>query len=153
MLDNTIKFSPHGSFKLSQVCRSVALCEATNGDRHPPTPLKGDDVVSPERGDLEGWGNATDTEPAFIAYLGCQKDEVAGYVKTLNTFYRCYWCEVRKPRHLKEFEAEIKIRGMQRYSDPHAFGLDYLIESQQAKHFGADYDEYNQYATGYMPRW
>lgn len=128
-----LKVSPHGSFRVTRLCESVAICEAPQ--------------------DPHNWGNATDTEPAFTAYLGCKRDEVAGYVKTFNTFYRCYWCEVRKPRHLKEFEAEIKIRGMQRRSDPHAFGLDYLVESQEAKDACANYDEYNYYATGYMPRW
>ena len=134
MLDDFSKVSPHGSFKVTQLCESVAICEAVKGDRH-------------------GWGNATETEPAFITYLGCKKDEVAGYIKTLNIFYRCYWCEVRKPKYLKGFEAEIKIRGMQRYSDTNAFGLDYLVESEQAKHFGADFDEYQHYATGVMQRW
>lgn len=133
MLDNTIKFSPHGSFQVTRLCESVALCEAPQ--------------------DPHGWGNATPNSPAFLVYLGCKKGEVANHVKTFNTFYRCYWCEVRKPRHLKEFEAEIKIRGMQRRSNSDAFGLDYLIESESVKHFGADYDEYNYYATGYMPRW
>ncbi|PSF33866.1 hypothetical protein C7H19_19265 [Aphanothece hegewaldii CCALA 016] len=131
--DAVLKISPNGSFKVSQLCESVAICESSK--------------------DPHGWGNATETEPAFMVYLGCQKDEVAGYVKTLNTFYRCYWCEVRKPKYLKKFEAEIKIRGMQRYSDSHSFGLDYLVESEESKHFGCDYDEYNYYTTGYIPRW
>ena len=119
---------------MTQICESLAICEAVKGDRH-------------------GWGNATDTEPAFLAYLGCNKDEVAGYIKTLNTFYRCHWCEIRQPKHLKEFEAEIKIRGMQRESDTNAFGLDYLLESEEAKHFGCDYDEYLHYTTGVTQRW
>jgi hypothetical protein len=106
--DAVLKLSPNGSFKVSQLGESVAICEATNGDRY-------------------GWGNATETEPAFIVYLGCKKDEVAAHVKTLNTFYRCEWCEVRKPKHLISFEAEIKIRGMQRESDTNAFGLDYMV--------------------------
>jgi len=134
MLTKEIKTSPHGSFTVSQLCESVAICEATNGDRH-------------------DWGNATDTEPAFLVYLGCKKDEVKGYVQTFNTFYRCEWCEVRQPKYLKGFEAEIKIRGMQRTSDTNAFGLDYLVESEESKHFGCDYDEYNYYATGYLLRW
>jgi hypothetical protein len=129
-----LKVSPHGSFQVTRLCESVAICEATNGDRH-------------------DWGNATPNSPAFIAYLGCKKGEVANYVKTFNTFYHCHWCEVRKPRHLKKFEAEIKIRGMKRRSNSDAFGLDYLIESESDKHFGCNYDEYNYYATGYMPRW
>lgn len=134
MLNDVLKVSPNGSFKITQLCENVAICEATNGDRH-------------------DWGNATDDEPAFMVYVGCFKDEVKGYVQTFNTFYRCEWCEVRSPRHLKGFEAEIKIRGMQRESDTNAFGLDYLVESEQAKHLGCDDDEYNYYTTGYMPQW
>ena len=128
-----LKVSPHQSFKLTQLCESVVICE------------------SPQ--DPHNWGNATDTEPAFLVYLGCKKDEVAAHIQSFNTFYRIQWCEVRKPRHLKKFEAEIKIRGMQRWADPHAFGLDYLVESEQFKDFGCDFDEYNYYATGTMPRW
>ncbi|MBE9170870.1 hypothetical protein IQ238_26275 [Pleurocapsales cyanobacterium LEGE 06147] len=135
MLNNSVlKVSPHGSFKVTQLCVSVAICEAVNGDRY-------------------GWGNSTETEPAFMVYLGCSQKEVASYIKTFNTFYRCEWCEVRKPKHLQGFEAEIKIRGMQRYSNANAFGLDYLVECEESKHFGADEDEYNYYTTGYMPRW
>jgi hypothetical protein len=132
--DSVLKISPNGSFKVTQLCESVAICEAMKGDRN-------------------GWNNATNTEPAFMVYVGCKKDEVKGYVQTFNTFYRCEWCEVRKPKYLKGFEAEIKVRGMQRYSDTHAFGLDYLVESEEAKHFGCDYDEYNYYTTGYLPQW
>jgi hypothetical protein len=133
MLAKEIKASPHGSFKLYQLCKSVVICEAPK--------------------DPHGWGNGSEDEPAFMTYLGCKKDEVAGYIKTFNTFYRCYWCEVRKPKYLKEFEAEIKIREMQRYADFHAFGLDYLVESQAARHGEIiDFDEYNYYTTGYIPK-
>ena len=132
--DSILKVSPHGSFKVSQLCESVAICEAIKGDRH-------------------NWGNATETEPAFLVYLGCQKDEVSSYIKTFNTFYRCELCEVRASKYLKNFEAEIKIRGMQRYADTHAFGLDYLVESETAKHMGCDSNEYDYYATDYQPRW
>ncbi len=114
MLDDFSHVSPHGSFKVTQICESLAICEAVKGDRH-------------------GWGNATDTEAAFLAYLGCNKDEVAGYIKTLNTFYRCHWCEIRQPKYLKEFEAEIKIRGMQRESDTNAniYQINNLTQQQQ----------------------
>ena len=132
--DSSLKVSPHGSFKVTQLCKSVAICEATKGDRH-------------------DWGNATETEPAFIAYLGCREAEISGYLKTINTFYRCSWSEIGKSKYLKNFEAEIKIRGMQRYADTHAFGLDYLVESEIAKHIGCDFDEYNYYTTGCQPRW
>jgi hypothetical protein len=103
--------------------------------------------------DTYNWGNETEEFPAFLAYLGCKKSEVAGYVKTFNNYFRCDWCEVRKPKYLKEFEAEIKIRGMQRETDSYAFGLDYLVESQQNKYGEPDEDEYNYYVTGSMPRW
>lgn len=113
---------------IQQLCQSVAICEV------------------PE-------DNATDTEPAFITYLGCQKDEVADYIETFKDFYHCHCCEVRQPQHLKEFEIEIEIQGMKRYSSSEGFGLDYLIESEEDKHFGCNYDEYNYYTTGYIPRW
>jgi hypothetical protein len=114
MLNDFLKVSPHDSFKVVRLCESIVICEAVKGDRY-------------------GWGNATDTEPAFIAYLGCKKDEVKGYVKTLNTFYRAQSCEVREPKYLKKFEAEIKIRGMQREADSYAWGLNYLVESELSK--------------------
>ena len=127
-------YSKHQSFQIQKLAESVAICEALAGDRF-------------------NWGNGTETDPAFLVYLGCKQDEVAGYIKTLNTFYRCCWCEIRQPKHLSGFEAEIKIRGMQRESDTYAFGLDYLVESQQAKHFGCNDDLYDYYTTGVMQRW
>ena len=124
MLKQIIKVSPHKSFRVSKIANSVAICEANADDRF-------------------DWGNATETEPAFLVYLGCTKNEVPGYIKTFNIFYRCDYCEARKPKYLKDFEAEIKIRGMQRLTDSHAFGLDSLIRSETAKHptsFNIDLD-------------
>lgn len=124
MLKQIIKESPHKSFRVSRISNSIAICEANADDRF-------------------DWGNATETEPAFLVYLGCKKTEVGGYMKTFNLFYRCDWCETRKPKYLKDFEVEIKIRGMQRESNTHAFGLDYLIRSETAKHptsFNIDLD-------------
>ena len=106
--DSVLKVSPHGSFKVSQLCKSVAICEAKGSDRH-------------------NWGNATDNEPAFIVYLGCKKNEVSEKIRYINNVLDCYWCEVRKPKYLKGFEAEIKIRGMQRWSDEDLNGLDHLV--------------------------
>lgn len=128
------KVSPHGSFEVNQLCESVAICEAVKGDRY-------------------DWGNATETEPAFIVYLGCKKDEVSSQVNTFKTFYRCELCEVREPKYLKDFEVEIKVRGMQRSSDETAFGLDYLVESQQWQDFGSCSDEYDYHTTGTHQRW
>lgn len=108
-----------------QLCESVAIREAVNGNH--------------------------DTEPALIVYLGCQKSEVTNYVEIFKDYYHCHCCEVRQPQHLKEFEVEIKIQGIKCHSE--AFGLDYLIESEEEKHLGCNYDEYNYYATGYLPHW
>ena len=102
--NRVLKRSPHGNFKVTQLCKSVVICEAPS--------------------DPHGWGNATEDEPAFMVYLGCQKHEVKKYVRTFNHLYDCEWCEVRKPKYLKGFEAEIKVRGMQR-SD-----LERLVEDQ-----------------------
>lgn len=109
LIKSPLEVSPHGSFEVNKLCHSVAICEAVKGDRY-------------------NWGNGTDTEPAFVVYLGCKKDEVAGHVKTFKTFYRCELCEVREAKYLKDFEVEIKVRGMQRESNAHAFGLDYLVD-------------------------
>jgi hypothetical protein len=130
---NILNQSRSRSFQLTQLAQNVAICEAIKSDRF-------------------SWKNATETEPAFLVYVGCSRNEVAGYVQTFITFYRC-WCEIRQPKHLKDFEVEIKIRSMQRYSDTHAFGLDYLVESESAKHIDCNDDEYQYYTTGYIPRW
>jgi hypothetical protein len=37
---------------------------------------------------------------------------------------------------------------MQRDSDSHAFGLNYLIDQEQWQDFGCDSDEYDYYTTG-----
>jgi hypothetical protein len=126
--------SQERSFQLTQLAQNIIICEALTSDKF-------------------NWKNATETEPAFLVYVGCAKDEVAAYIKTFNTFYRCYWCEIRQPKYLKDFEVEIKVREMQRYSDSNAFGLDYLVESESAKHIGCNEDEYSYYTTGYMARW
>jgi hypothetical protein len=131
--DSVLKVSPHGSFKVSQLCKNIAICEATKSDRH-------------------NWGNATETEPAFIVYLGCKKDEVAEKIRYLNNALGCYWCEVRQPKYLKGFEAEIKIRGMQRNSDEETNGLDFLLWAENDFNY-LEEDEYNYYATGYTSRW
>ncbi len=127
-----LKTSKHGSFQVTQLCENVAICEAKIY-RH-------------------NWGNATETEPAFIVYLGCRKDEVAEKINYINNALGCYWLEIRKPKYLKGFEAEIKIRGMQRESDNNAYGLDYLIWKENNYEY-LEEDEYNYYLTGHQPRW
>ncbi len=128
-----LKTSKHGSFQVTQLCESVAICEAVKGDRY-------------------NWGNATETEPAFVVYVGCKKEEVAEKINYINNALGCYWCEIRKPKYLKGFEAEIKIRGMQRHSDEETNGLDFLLWSQNDFNH-IEEDEYNYYLTGHQPRW
>lgn len=79
MLKQIIKVSPHKSFRVSKLSSTVAICEANAEDRF-------------------NWGNATEEQPAFLVYLGCKKVEVAGYIKDFNIFYRCDYCEARKPK-------------------------------------------------------
>ena len=133
MVQQVLKTSPHGNFQITQLCQSVAICEA-KVDKHK-------------------WGNGTETEPAFLVYLGCKKNEIAEKINYINNALGCYWCEVRKPKYLKDFEAEIKIRGVQRESDDNAYGLDYLVLKENDFDPVEDFDEINYYATGYMPRW
>ena len=133
MLKHTLKDSPHKSFRVSKIANSVAICEANAEDRY-------------------NWGNGTDTEPAFLVYLGCQKNQVSGYIKTFNIFYRCDYCEARKPKYLKDFEAEIKIRGMQRHSNEETNGLDFLLWAENDFNY-IDSDEYDYYTTGTQQHW
>ncbi len=117
MLNHSLgQVAPQGSKKVTQLSKSIAISEEIKGNR-------------------------TESEPDFFVYLGCGEEEISGYLKTINTFYRCSWSEIRKPKHLLNFEAEIKIRGMQRYSDSQALGLDYLIESESFKQIGCDPEE------------
>lgn len=133
LIKSPIEVSPHGSFEVNKLCHSVAICEAVKGDRH-------------------NWGNGTDTEPAFVVYLGCKKDEVAEKIRYINNALGCYWCEVRQPKYLKGFEAEIKIRGMQRNSDEETNGLDFLLWAENDFNY-IDSDEYDALTTGYQARW
>ena len=70
----------------------------------------------------------------------------------INNALGCYWCEVRKPKYLKGFEAEIKIRGVQRESDDNAYGLDYLVWKENNFEY-LESEEIEYYATRHMPRW
>ena len=126
--DSLVQVAPQGSRKVTQLSKSVAISEEIKE-------------------------NGTESERAFLVYLGCREEEISGYLKTINTFYRCSWSEIRKPKYLREMTAEIKIRGMQRYSDSHGLGLDYLIESESAKQIGCDPDEYDYYTTGARTHW
>ncbi len=91
-------------------------------------------------------------ETRGIVYFGCSASEVDGYLNTFAKLYRCSECFVSDvPEHLPEFEREIAIYDMQASSDETAFGLEYLAESQNLKHWGIDSDRYACYTTGLMP--
>jgi hypothetical protein len=62
-----LNHSPHKSFRVTQLVESVAICEALGRDA---AALR----------DRFGWGNGTDTEPAFLVYPGCREDEISGYL-------------------------------------------------------------------------
>ena len=91
-------------------------------------------------------------ETTGIVYFGCSASEVDGYLNTFAKLYRCSECFVSDvPEHLPEFDIEIAIYDMQIETDGIAFGLDYLAESQNLKHWGIDSDRYSHYTTGAFP--
>ncbi|MDJ0902208.1 MAG: hypothetical protein QNJ55_25740 [Xenococcus sp. MO_188.B8] len=124
MLKQIIKESQNKSFRVSRISNSIAICEANKEDRF-------------------NWGNSTENQPAFLVYLGCSQKDVSGYIQTFNIFYKCEYCETRKPKYLKGFEVEIKIRGMQRKGNAKCYGLDDLLRTEASKHvssFNIDLD-------------
>ncbi len=91
-------------------------------------------------------------EARGIVYFGCSSSEVNSYLNTFAKLYRCSKCFVSDvPEHLPEFDREIAIYDMQASSDETAFGLEYLAESQNLKHWGIDSDRYSHYTTGAFP--
>ena len=91
-------------------------------------------------------------ETTGIVYFGCSASEVDAYLNTFAKLYRCSECFLSDvPEHLPEFDIEIAIYDMQASSDETAFGLEYLAESQNLKHWGIDSDRYACYTTGLMP--
>jgi hypothetical protein len=57
---NILNQSRSRSFEITQLAQNVAICEALISDKF-------------------NWKNATKTEPAFLVYLGCSKDEYNYY--------------------------------------------------------------------------
>ncbi len=91
-------------------------------------------------------------ETTGIVYFGCGESEVEGYLNTFAKLYRCSECFVSDvPEYLPEFDIEIAIYDMQACSDETAFGLEYLAESQNLKHWGIESDRYSHYTTGALP--
>jgi hypothetical protein len=95
-------------------------------------------VICEASRDLHGWGNATAKAPAFLVYLGynspTERDE---WITKLRLIWKIEGEILDRPsQRVKGCWHEIKIRGMQRYSDPNVFDLDYLSESQS---YGLDF--------------
>jgi hypothetical protein len=89
-------------------------------------------LIVESRRDLWNWGNATATEPAFLVYLGCSAAEAPKLAASIARFYRCEVIE-RAPKRISGYERELKIRGMKRWTDTAALGLDSLVRSQELK--------------------
>jgi hypothetical protein len=88
--------------------------------------------------DIHGWNNATANRSAFLVYLGYnipgERDE---WISRLRLIWQIKGEIVDRPsRRVTGYWHEIKIRGMQRYSNPAVFELDYLSESMS---YGLDF--------------
>ncbi len=65
---NILKQSPVKSFRQTQIVESLAISEATGGDR-----LRWQ--ASPDR---LNWGNDTDSQLAFLLALSSREEEISG---------------------------------------------------------------------------
>jgi hypothetical protein len=88
--------------------------------------------------DPHGWGNADVDKPAFLVYLGYnipqERDE---WIARLRLIWGiCGEIVYRPSQRVSGYWHEIKIREMQRHSDPAVFDLDYLSESMS---YGLDF--------------
>ena len=115
MVQQVIKESPHGSFKVTQLCQNIVICE---------------DIHNKQK-----WGNETEDQPAFMVYVGSSREESKKYVQTFNNLYGCKWCEIRTPKYLKDFECEIKVKGMSR------LGLNHLVQEQNLSDYSFDFKD------------
>jgi hypothetical protein len=95
-------------------------------------------VICEAARDIHHWGNSTDLDPAFLVYLGYnipqERDEWIARLRSIwsiNTDIT-----YRASQRVNGYWHEIKIRGMQRHSDPAAFDLDYLSDFKQ---YGLDF--------------
>ena len=114
MINQKIYESPNGSFQMTQLSKSVAICEALKGDRY-------------------HWDNEEGDLPAFITYIGFSYHlEAYKFTDVLMKFYRAAKCVVRKGKRLN-YPFEIKVYGLQRETDCSRFGLDDLVLSRSAR--------------------
>lgn len=105
-------------FKFTELLPGLAICEAAQ--------------------DIHRWGNGTEVEPAFLVYLGYnipqERDEWIARLRSIWSIDTDI--TYRASQRVNGYWHEIKIRGMQRHSDPVVFDLDYLSES---KRYGLDF--------------
>jgi hypothetical protein len=88
--------------------------------------------------DPHSWGNAHIDKPAFLVYLGYDiPQEREEWIARLREIWKID-TEImsRAAKRVSNYSYEIKVRGMQRYSDSIVFDLDYLSESEQ---YGLDF--------------
>jgi hypothetical protein len=88
--------------------------------------------------DIHGWNNATADRSAFLVYLGYnipgERDE---WISRLRLIWQIKGEIIDRPsRRVNGYWHEIKIRGMQRCSDPAVFDLDHLSDSMS---YGLDF--------------
>jgi hypothetical protein len=106
-------------FTFTELLPGLVICEAPIDDPH-------------------DWGNAHADKPAFLVYLGYNiPQEREDWMSRLRSIWRINGEIVYRPsQRCVGYWHEIKIRGMQRYSDPAVFELDYLSESMS---YGLDF--------------
>ena len=106
-------------FTFTELLPGLVICEAPPNDPH-------------------GWGNAHADQPAFLVYLGYnspqERDEWIAKLRLIWDI--CSEIDYRPSQRVSGYWHEIKIRRMQRYSDPTVFDLDYLSESMS---YGLDF--------------
>jgi hypothetical protein len=101
-------------FEFTELCPGLVICEAPSDNPH-------------------SWNNATADQPAFLVYLGYNiAQERVEWISQLRSIWKIKTdITDRSSQRVSGYWHEIKIRGMQRYSDPDVFDLDYLSESKQ----------------------
>jgi hypothetical protein len=106
-------------FKFTQLLPGLVICEAPPENPH-------------------AWNNATADQPAFVVYLGYNiAPERVKWIAQLRSIWKIS-TEItdRSSQRVSGYWHEIKIRGIQRYSDSDVFALDYLSESMS---YGLDF--------------
>jgi hypothetical protein len=110
------------SFQFTELLPGLVICEATKGDIH-------------------NWGNADRGQPAFLVYIGYNTpQEREEWIYQLRTFWKIDTeiCS-RASNRVPGYWWELKVWGMNRYSESDVFELEYLSES---KDYGLDFLQY-----------